>query len=86
MSKQDKPAPYHGLYINLDRSVERRERMEAQLADLGLAGRYVRFPAIDGASLGSGTGTLKAGERGAFHSHVQALEDARRKSGCGAHP
>jgi GR25 family glycosyltransferase involved in LPS biosynthesis len=80
MSKQDTPAPYHGLYINLERSVQRRERMDTQLAELGLEGRYVRFPAVDGAAIGS-AGTVRPGERGAFHSHAKALEEARSHRG-----
>ena len=45
--------PYHGLYINLDRSTARRDGMEKQLDRLGLSPFYARFPAIDGASLNS---------------------------------
>jgi hypothetical protein len=40
--------PYHGLYINLDRSPERRRNMEDQLAACGLSDIYARFPAVDG--------------------------------------
>ena len=68
-------APYRGLYINLDRSGLRRERMEAQFAQLGLSDRYSRFAAIDGTAL-SPTARIKPGELGAFHSHMRALESA----------
>lgn len=69
-------APYRGLYINLDRSAARRERMEAQLAQLPLTQRYSRFAAIDGAALGANAARVKPGELGAFHSHTRALERA----------
>ena len=44
-------ASYVGAFINLDRSPQRRAEMEGQLAELGIADRYVRFPAIDGSKL-----------------------------------
>jgi GR25 family glycosyltransferase involved in LPS biosynthesis len=69
-------APYRGLYINLDRSTARRERMEAQLAQSGLSDRYSRFAAIDGTALSANAGRIKPGELGAFHSHMRALESA----------
>ncbi len=70
-------ASYHGLYINLDRSTERRAALEARLSGLGLAGRYARLPGIDGASLNLPAGPLRPGEVGAFHSHTRSLERAR---------
>jgi GR25 family glycosyltransferase involved in LPS biosynthesis len=72
---------YRGFYINLDRSTERRARMEAQLAALGLSANYTRFAATDGAAL-NGRGPLRAGEVGAFHSHTRALDEARKGSGA----
>jgi hypothetical protein len=69
-------APYTGLYINLDRSGARRERMEAQLAAFGLNDRYSRFAAIDGSALPATGLRIKPGELGAFHSHAAALERA----------
>ena len=69
--------PYRGIYINLDRSVSRRDHMEAQLARFGLQDRYARFPAIDGGTLNLPRSTLKPGEAGAFHSHALSLEAAR---------
>jgi len=39
--------PYTGLYINLDRSVERRKKIEDQLRSFDLASRYERFAAVD---------------------------------------
>jgi GR25 family glycosyltransferase involved in LPS biosynthesis len=70
---------YCGFYINLDRSVARRERMDAQLAGLDLASRYERFAAIDGALLHRPNSALRPGEMGAFLSHMGALEAARAK-------
>jgi GR25 family glycosyltransferase involved in LPS biosynthesis len=71
--------PFHGLYINLDRSTERREAMERQLDRYGLAPFYTRFPAIDGASLNSPRSTINKGETGCFHSHYRALLSARAR-------
>ena len=70
-------ASYRGLYINLDRSRERRDSIEAQFGALGLAARYTRFPGIDGAALPAPSNGLRPGEVGAFHSHTRALEKAR---------
>ena len=59
-------------YINLDRSLERRERMEAQLARLGLTNRYRRFSASAGNTLGF---------RGRFDSlECQALSSSNNAS------
>jgi GR25 family glycosyltransferase involved in LPS biosynthesis len=76
MSRKDAPGSYHGVYINLDRSVARRDYVEAQLAEFGLKDRYIRFPAVDGTKLPGG-GSLRPGERGAFLSHSRALDEAR---------
>lgn len=57
-----------GLYINLDRSVERRAAMEAQIARHGLHGIYRRFSGADGNILGVPT-SLTAGEIGCLTSH-----------------
>jgi GR25 family glycosyltransferase involved in LPS biosynthesis len=69
--------PFHGLYINLDRSTERRAAMERQLDRHGLAPFYARFAAIDGATLNSARSTIGKGETGCFHSHYRALLSAR---------
>ena len=75
MTRED--FPYHGVYINLDRSLARRERMETQLAQLGLADRYARLSAVDGANLNRPHSRIGPGETGAFLSHAHALEQAR---------
>jgi hypothetical protein len=68
---------YRGVYINLDRSPLRRERMEAQLAEFGLADRYARFSAVDGATLNLSRSKIGPGETGAFLSHANVLQEAR---------
>jgi len=68
---------YAGYYINLDRSIERRAAMEAQLTRLNLADRYHRFPAIDGEALGAGNTGLSASELGCFNSHHRLLRKNR---------
>jgi len=70
---------YHGLYINLDRSPERRRSIEEQLAALGLQDVYVRFPAVDGKRIPFPQSPLKPGEIGVFLSHRDALEAAKAK-------
>ncbi len=67
---------YQGFYINLDRSVLRDQRMQAQLTALGLTDRYTRLPAIDGTALNRASG-IGTGETGAFLSHARALELAQ---------
>lgn len=63
---------YKGLYINLDRSADRREYIEGELARNDLHG-YVRFAAADGNALGFPQGKLTDGELGCFTSHYLAL-------------
>ncbi len=82
MSSISSPAPapaasYVGAFINLDRSPERRQEMEAQLAALGIADRYVRFRAIDGNPIANYKGPLRPGEVGSFLSHFKAIEQLR---------
>jgi hypothetical protein len=76
--------PYHGLYINLDRSTARRAAIERQLDHFGLTPLYARFAAIDGATINAPRSTLKKGEIGCFHSHYRALMSARSR-GLGVH-
>jgi GR25 family glycosyltransferase involved in LPS biosynthesis len=63
---------YGGIYINLDRSRERRLSMEQQLALLRVADRYMRLRAIDGRNL-LPVGSLNSGIVGCFHSHTTAV-------------
>lgn len=74
--------PYHGLYINLDRSTARRDAMEKQLDRFGLSQIYARFPALDGATLNSPKSAIGKGENGCFQSHYRALMSARTRGTC----
>jgi len=65
---------YTGIYINLDRSTERRAAIEAELAQYGLAARYRRFAAADGNILGLPT-SLTDSETGCLTSHYLAVKD-----------
>jgi hypothetical protein len=65
---------YVGFYINLDRSVDRRAVMDAQLARLKLREQYRRFPAVDGDKLDVTNAKLTAGELGCFTSHYRLLQ------------
>ena len=74
--------PYSGLYINLDRSPERRRNMEEQLAAYWLSEIYSRFPAVDGKTVAFPQSPLKPGEIGVFLSHRNALEQAKATGQC----
>jgi GR25 family glycosyltransferase involved in LPS biosynthesis len=74
-------ARYVGAFINLDRSPQRRAEMEQQIAALGIADRYVRFPAVDGSTLGY-KGPLRPGEAGSFLSHLRVMELLRPSGKC----
>ena len=41
-------APWHGYFINLEQSQDRRASIEAGLAKAGIQNRYQRFKAVDG--------------------------------------
>ena len=66
------PGLWDGYYINLDRSPERRRRMETELVRHGLAARYQRFPAVDGRLL-KRPSPVHPGEAGIFRSHLDVL-------------
>ena len=74
-------ANYVGAFINLDRSPQRRAEMEDQIATLGIADRYVRFPAVDGSTLNY-KGPLRPGEAGSFLSHLRVMELLRPSGKC----
>lgn len=77
-------APYTGLYINLDRSPDRRREIEGELEKYNLAKSYERFEAVDGAREAAPNSKLKPGETGCFLSHYRALLQAKA-SGKGVH-
>ena len=81
----DSAIPYHGVYINLDRSPARRAGMDEQLAALGLKHRYSRFGAVDGSTLPPSRSEFRPGELGAFFSHMRALEAARSSRSAAIH-
>lgn len=64
-----------GFYINLDRSIDRRNTIEAQIERLGIGHVYKRFPAVDGSKLAP-AGRMKPGEVGIFRSHRDVLAAA----------
>lgn len=69
---------YRGLWINLDRRLDRRRWMEEQLEELGLADTYVRLPAIEGRDLDLPPNLRKHGAAHAcFLSHRDAVRMAR---------
>lgn len=74
---------FRGVYINLDRSADRRRHVERQLARLDLADAYVRLAAVDGRKL-KPVGSLNSGIVGCFRSHVEALALAR-SARCAVH-
>jgi GR25 family glycosyltransferase involved in LPS biosynthesis len=73
---------YRGFYINLDRSVERRAEIKAQLLQYGLQALYNRFPAADGNVIGFPNPHLTTGEIGCFTSHYLLLN---QNIDCGLH-
>jgi len=75
--------PYTGLYINLDRSVERRKKIEDQLRSFDLASRYERFAAVDARDFTQAS-AMRPAEIACFHSHYRALAHGRR-SGLPVH-
>jgi GR25 family glycosyltransferase involved in LPS biosynthesis len=70
---------YCGTFINLDRSVDRRLRLEAQLRKFNLGERYSRFAALDGYASSEAAGTITAKEHACFRSHYAALESVSSK-------
>jgi GR25 family glycosyltransferase involved in LPS biosynthesis len=65
---------YSGFYINLDRSLQRKEEIVSQLRELQLLSHYSRFPAADGNVLKVKKSPLRTGEIGCFTSHYLLLE------------
>ena len=67
---------YHGVYINLDREIDRRRRIERELRKRDLEDTYIRLPAIDGRGLSSQRRFSSFAE-GCFRSHAAAVNLAR---------
>jgi GR25 family glycosyltransferase involved in LPS biosynthesis len=75
-------SPYRGVYINLDRSSDRRAAIEGQLSSLKVLDRYARFAAVDGEQIKSTAPGLKAGQAACFWSHYGALSSLRGTQSC----
>jgi GR25 family glycosyltransferase involved in LPS biosynthesis len=68
---------YQGFYINLDRNTQRRQRLERNLAEVGVSDRYQRIAAVDGRAVAGQYKTkLDPGNLGLFLSHARVLEAA----------
>jgi GR25 family glycosyltransferase involved in LPS biosynthesis len=65
---------FRGYYLNLDRNERRMQVLAAHLDDVGAAGRYQRFPAVDGRAVaGRFETTLAPGELGLWLTHERLL-------------
>jgi Glycosyltransferase family 25 (LPS biosynthesis protein) len=65
-----------GVFINLDRSPERRAEMERQIADIELPYPLRRLAGVDGQGQPSGLPPLNGGQYGCWLSHLKALEQS----------
>lgn len=75
------PECYAGYYINLDRSVDRRVEIEAEIARHGQDRLYRRFSAADGNVLGFPTGKRTNGEIGVLTSlYLLLKQNAGRRT------
>lgn len=68
------PPSYAGFYVNLERSAERRTRVEAEIARHAPAQAYQRVTAVDGATFNVPSGRLRRGEVGCLLSHLFLLQ------------
>lgn len=67
-------APWHGYFINLERSQDRRASIEAALVRAGIADRYRRFQAVDGLLAGSQKAeNMLPGAFGCLLSHTSLM-------------
>ena len=64
-----------GRYINLDKSIERREKLDKHLEELGLQEHYSRFGAIRGDKNQASKSALRPGELGLWLSWLNLLEE-----------
>jgi hypothetical protein len=65
-----------GVFINLDRSPERRAEMERQIAEIELPYPLRRLAGVDGERQPVGPPPLRAGQYGCWLSHLKALEQS----------
>lgn len=75
-------AAIDGVFINLDRSVERRAAVEEQLVRAALPYPVARLVAVDGSQRADCPADLRPAQYGCWLSHLQAME---RSLGSGAH-
>jgi hypothetical protein len=76
---------YRGFFINLDRNQKRLASVTRNLAEVGLADMYQRFPAVDGRAVGSEYVTqLRPGELGVWLTHERLMQ-ANRSSDVHLH-
>jgi hypothetical protein len=67
-------APWHGYFINLERSQDRRASIESALFRAGIGDRYQRFEAVDGSLTGSERPAgMLPGVWGCLRSHTELL-------------
>jgi GR25 family glycosyltransferase involved in LPS biosynthesis len=67
---------YQGFYVNMDKDVARRKMMEECLEKAGFAGKYTRFPAIDGNTITYGPDAVPGSSiLGCTLSHLTILKD-----------
>ena len=64
-----------GCYVNLVRCEERRQRLERNLKELGIAQRYERFRAISGDEQNARDRGLNAGEFGIWQTWLELLSN-----------
>ncbi|KDR25114.1 hypothetical protein [Caballeronia zhejiangensis] len=65
-----------GVYINLERSKERRHSIERQLHDLGCEDWIKRFAAVDGSTRGPFVGVVENSVWACRQSHTEAIADS----------
>jgi GR25 family glycosyltransferase involved in LPS biosynthesis len=68
--------PLKGFYINLDRSTDRRQQVEAELEKVSALGNYHRFPAIDGHDSSVRPDLKNRAEVGCFASHLEVIRNS----------
>ena len=67
-------AKIKGYYINLDRSIDRRDRIQRNIDEQGLTAFYKRYAAIDGAKCNPCGRDLNSGELGLWETWISLLE------------
>ena len=68
-------ANIRGFYVNLDHCEERRQRLERNLKELGIAQRYERYRAISGDEENARDRGLNAGEFGIWQTWLELLRN-----------